>query len=251
MVQKNRKKQPVLLVIFLIAAASAGIFLFLREKRGSGAEKIVPAAPAASKPVSLPENDVREQPEIENAGNNIQKQSETPLAVEIENKKDDGNANNDAASGPEITSRLVGWGFQAASGRKIDAIIVHTTYNAVGGDPFSLDKILDIYKSYGVSPHYIIDRSGKIFRLTDDKNIAYHAGESLMPDGRTGVNNFSLGIEVINSKTASPTSAQYAALNELIKYLKSKYSIKYIVGHSQIAPGRKDDPWRFDWAKIK
>lgn len=149
-----------------------------------------------------------------------------------------------------ITNRLVSWGYEKASGRKIDTIIIHSTYNALGGDPFSLKKILNIYKSYGVSPHHIIDRGGKTYRLVADENVAYHAGESRMPDGRTGVNNFSIGIEIINNKTDKFTSEQYSSLNDLLRYLRSKYPIKYVLGHNQIAPGRKTDPWNFDPALI-
>jgi hypothetical protein len=149
-----------------------------------------------------------------------------------------------------IVDRLVSWGYEKSSGRKIDTVIIHSTYNALGGDQFSLAKILDIYKAYSVSPHYIIDRGGKIYRLVADENIAYHAGESKMPDGRAGVNNFSIGIEMINNKTDSFTSAQYASLNDLLRYLHSKYEIKYVLGHNQIAPGRKDDPWNIVWSKV-
>jgi len=158
--------------------------------------------------------------------------------------------NSKEAQKINIINKFVSWGYEKAVARKIDTVIIHSTYNALGGDPFSLEKILDIYKSYGVSPHYIIDRSGKIYRLVADENIAYHAGEGKVPDGRTSVNNFSIGIEIINSKTEKPTSEQYSALSSLIKNLQSKYSIKYILGHNQIAPGRKDDPWNFDWSKV-
>ncbi|MFA6383593.1 MAG: N-acetylmuramoyl-L-alanine amidase [Parcubacteria group bacterium] len=150
-----------------------------------------------------------------------------------------------------ISNKLVSWGYEKSNGRKIDTVIIHSTYNALGGDQYSLSKILDIYKSYGVSPHYIIDRGGKIYRLVADENTAYHAGVSQVPDGRMGVNNFSIGIELINSKTEKPTSEQYTALKKLITQLKSQYSIKYTLGHNQIAPGRKDDPWNFDWGIIK
>ena len=85
----------------------------------------------------------------------------------------------------------------------------------------------------------------------EDKNIAYHAGKSETPDGRTGVNNFSIGVEIVNTQSESPNSAQYKALNNLFSHLKQKYEIKYILGHSDIAPGRKTDPWNFDWAKVK
>ncbi len=151
----------------------------------------------------------------------------------------------------KINDRLASWGYEKASGRKIDTIILHSTYNATGGDEFDLDKIIGIYKSYGVAPHYIVARDAKVYRTVEDKNIAYHAGESKMPDGRTGVNNFSIGIEIINSKTSGPTSAQYNSLKKLLSYIKGNHSIKYTLGHSDIAPGRKDDPWKFEWGKVK
>lgn len=152
----------------------------------------------------------------------------------------------------KIKDKLVSWGFSKASNRTIDTIIIHSSYNAVGSDLHDLDDIIyKEYKPYGVSPHYIISRKGEIYRLIEDKNIAYHAGESKMPDGRTGVNNFSIGIEIVNTKSESPNNTQYSALNSLLVYLKGKYNIKYVLGHSDIAPGRKDDPWNFDWNKIR
>ncbi len=128
---------------------------------------------------------------------------------------------------------------------------MHTSYNILGGDEYSAEKVIEEYRQYEVAPHYLIDRRGSIFRLVDDKNIAYHAGESRVPDGRTGVNNFSLGIEVINSEKDKFTASQYDAIDRLLKDLKKKYEIKYILGHSDIAPGRKTDPWNIDWDKVK
>jgi len=150
----------------------------------------------------------------------------------------------------KITNKLVDFGFKQAAGRSIDTIIIHSTYDAVGGDPFSVSGVIVEYKSYGVSPHYLIGRDGTIYRLVEDKNIAYHAGVAKTPDGRTNVNEFSIGIELINTKTDKVTDAQYAALNDLIDQLKGEYKIKYVLGHNQIAPGRKDDPWNFDWKKL-
>ena len=141
-------------------------------------------------------------------------------------------------------------GYQEASGRKIDTIIIHSSYNSLGGDEYSVDKIIDIYKSYGVSAHYLMDRKGQIYQLVEDKNIAYHAGVSKVPDGRTNVNEFSIGIELMNTKTDKFTDAQYKALKNLLALLKNKYNVKYVLGHNQIAPGRKDDPWNFVWDKI-
>lgn len=150
----------------------------------------------------------------------------------------------------KIKDNLVSWGFSAKKDRKIDTIILHSSYNIMGGDEYDFDKIVQEYKDYGVAPHYVIDRDGEIFRLVKDNNVAYHAGESKVPDGRSGVNNFSIGIELINSEKDKFTANQYEAINNLVGYLKGEYKIKYILGHSDIAPGRKTDPWNIIWEKI-
>lgn len=149
-----------------------------------------------------------------------------------------------------IKSHLVSWGFSKSDKRSIDTIILHSSYNAMGGEKYDFNKIIDEYKDYGVAPHYVIDRKGVIYRLVADNNVAYHAGESKIPDGRGGVNGFSLGIEIFNTQEDEFTKAQYEAVNQLIKFLKDKYPIKYVLGHDQIAPGRKTDPWNIDWDKI-
>lgn len=176
---------------------------------------------------------------ISNEGKNVQEDQET----EEKNEKPTGEVG-------KIVSRLVSWGFEKSSGRKIDTIIIHSSYDALGGDPYDIDGIIAEYKQYGVSAHYLIARSGKIYQLVENKNIAYHAGESKVPDGRTGVNAFSIGIEMVNTTSGKFTSDQYEALNSLIKTLKKQYSIKYILGHDDIAPGRKTDPWNINWDKV-
>ncbi len=149
-----------------------------------------------------------------------------------------------------IVNRLVSWGFAEMSGRKIDTIVIHSTYNALGGDPFSVEKIIGIYKSYGVSPHYLIARDGMVYRLVEEKSVAYHAGDSVMLDGRKNVNDFSIGIEIIGKDDGSPSDEQYVSLEKLIADIKSRNDINHVVGHSDIAPGRKTDPWGFKWKEI-
>jgi len=155
------------------------------------------------------------------------------------------------SSGYKIINKFVSWGFQKSSSRKIDTIIIHSTYDAIGNDPYSIDGIIAEYKQYGVSPHYLIARDGTIYHLVADQNIAYHAGASKMPDGRTNVNDFSIGIEMANTTDGKFTNDQYAALNQLIASLKKQYPIKYILGHDDIAPSRKTDPWNIDWSKVQ
>lgn len=151
-----------------------------------------------------------------------------------------------------IIDRLVNFGFSVPTkARTIDTIVLHSSYDAVGSDPYSVEGVIQEWKDVSVAPHYMIDRKGNIYRLVEDKNIAYHAGVSKMPDGRTNVNDFSIGIEILNTQKGQYTNAEYAAVNNLVAYLKSKYTIKSVVGHSDIAPGRKTDPWNFDWKKMK
>lgn len=150
----------------------------------------------------------------------------------------------------EVKTGLISWGYAAGRLAKVDTIIIHSVYNKTGGDHYSLNKILDIFKEYGVSAHYIIERDGDVHQLVAEKNTAYHAGSSKMPDGRSGVNSFSIGIELINAEDDKPTSAQYNSLDGLIDEIKGRQKIKYILGHSDIAPGRKTDPWNFSWSKV-
>jgi hypothetical protein len=155
-----------------------------------------------------------------------------------------------SASG-EIVNKLINWGFQVSDSRNIDTIIVHSSYDAAGKDPYDIEGIIAEYKQYGVSAHYLIGRDGTIYQLVAEKNIAYHAGVSKTPDGRSNVNSFSIGIEMVNTKDGKFTDAQYGALNKLIAKEKQKYKIKYVLGHDDIAPGRKTDPWNIDWNKVQ
>lgn len=148
----------------------------------------------------------------------------------------------------KIINRLAGWGYKAVDHpRRIEAIIIHSSYNALTPDSFSVTGILKEYRKYDVSPHYIIGRKGKIYRLVRDRDIAYQAGVSRLPDGITNVNAVSIGIEIVNTPHDPPTAAQYSSLASLVKCLDSRYDIKYVLGHKDIAPGRKTDPWMFDW----
>ncbi len=167
-----------------------------------------------------------------------------------ENKKAEKESVEKSEPKIKIIKNLVSWGYETSSERNIDTVIIHSSYDALGSDPYDLEGLLKEYKLYKVSPHYVINREGEIYQLVADKNIAYHAGVSQMPDGRRSINEFSLGIELMNTEKDKYTDDQYQALSELIAYLKKKYKIDYVLGHSQIAPGRKTDPWNFDYSRI-
>jgi len=108
-------------------------------------------------------------------------------------------------------------------------------------------------KDLKVSSHFVIDRTGKIYQFVSVYNRAWHAGISSFKS-QENCNDFSLGIELIGSDNTPFEDNQYDALNKLIETLCSsfpKIKKENILGHSEIAPGRKTDPGPFfDWSKI-
>ena len=102
-----------------------------------------------------------------------------------------------------------------------------------------------------VSSHFFIRRDGELIQFVSCLKCAWHAGASNWL-GRERCNDFSIGIELEGSDFEAFEAAQYTVLQELIDGLKKTYRILDIVGHSDIAPGRKTDPGpHFDWLKIK
>lgn len=148
---------------------------------------------------------------------------------------------------PEIIKRNVNFGMRKTTNRNIDVIIIHSVYNASGGDQYDVDLIIRQFAKYKVCAHYLIDRNGIIIQLVDEKNIAFHAGISKLPDGSTGINSRSIGIEIATSLSETPTENQIAAAAKLVRDIQSKHKIKYVLRHSDIAPERKTDPWNMDW----
>jgi len=79
---------------------------------------------------------------------------------------------------------------------------------------------------------------------------AWHAGVSSWK-GRERCNDFSIGIELEGCDTQPFEVAQYERLAVLIQTLRERYSIEAVVGHSDIAPGRKTDPGPyFEWDRL-
>jgi len=105
-----------------------------------------------------------------------------------------------------------------------------------------------------VSAHAVIRRDGGITQYVPFGMRAWHAGQSQY-QGRSGCNDFSIGIELEGTDTTPYTDAQYTTLAALVATLLSTYhtlSAERIAGHSDIAPGRKTDPGpAFDWARFR
>ena len=105
-----------------------------------------------------------------------------------------------------------------------------------------------------VSSHVLIGRDGTLTQYVPFDRRAWHAGKSEYC-GRSACNDFSVGIELEGTDDLPYASAQYRMLAELITALRRSYpSLRRaeVVGHSDIAPGRKTDPGpAFDWSELE
>lgn len=158
--------------------------------------------------------------------------------------------------------------------KAIDAIVIHFTSSG------NLEGTIAWFQNPAAkaSAHYVIDRDGSIVQMVKDEDRAWHAGKSSLY-GRNNVNDFSIGIELVNwgllkyidrkfycwpsdykriydvSEFGVPTkmgkeywapytAKQLKSCKELCEFLRSKYSItaERLIGHSDVSPGRKRDP---------
>lgn len=133
--------------------------------------------------------------------------------------------------------------------RPIDMIVLH--YTGMKTAQEAIDRLRD--PEAKVSAHYVLDEDGTLYNLVDESKRAWHAGVSKWR-GVDNVNHNSIGIEIVNPGHEwgyRPfTKAQYDVLIPLCQQLKARYNIpdENIIGHSDVAPGRKQDPGElFDW----
>ncbi len=137
-------------------------------------------------------------------------------------------------------------------GVKPSLIIIHYTGMETG--KAALERLCD--PTSEVSAHYFIDRRGNVLNLVPDEKRAWHAGASYWR-GETDINSHSIGIELVNKGHEFGyedfPKAQIRALMKLCQKLMKKYAIPSsgILGHSDVAPGRKFDPGeKFPWAEL-
>jgi AmpD protein len=104
-----------------------------------------------------------------------------------------------------------------------------------------------------VSAHLLISRQGEITQFVPFHQRAWHAGQSVF-QGRLNCNDFSIGIELEGTDDIAYEKIQYQQLANVIRLLQNVYPDivrERIVGHCDIAPGRKTDPGpSFDWAYL-
>lgn len=120
-------------------------------------------------------------------------------------------------------------------------------------NPDEHEYFKDIYQ-FRVSAHCLIRRDGQVVQYVPFDKRAWHAGVSSFCD-RQKCNDYSIGIEMEGTDDLPYTDSQYQQLQTITKTLLAHYpqmDSDRIVGHSDIAPGRKTDPGEsFDWQKYR
>ncbi|MFO7541230.1 MAG: 1,6-anhydro-N-acetylmuramyl-L-alanine amidase AmpD [Thiobacillus sp.] len=148
-------------------------------------------------------------------------------------------------------------------GSTIELIVIHNISLPPG--EFAGDAVIDLFtnqldwgahpyfqgiRGLKVSAHFFIRRDGSLIQFVPCTMRAWHAGASNW-QGCERCNDFSIGIELEGADDQPFTDAQYASLAPLVRGLQHAYPIKAVVGHSDIAPGRKTDPGPlFDWPRL-
>lgn len=148
------------------------------------------------------------------------------------------------AVSPNFNDRVVG--------QFVDMLVIH--YTGMRTAKAALENLCD--GETRVSAHYLIDEDGSVSRLVDEDKRAWHAGVAWWR-GALDVNSRSIGIELVNPGHefgyCDFPDVQMDALTSLIKAIRRRHKIpaRNVVGHSDVAPQRKQDPGeRFNWHKL-
>ena len=134
----------------------------------------------------------------------------------------------------------------------VSMVVLH--YTGMESAEAALQRLTD--PAAEVSAHYLIDEDGTVTRLVDESKRAWHAGKSYWR-GVTDVNSASIGIELVNPGHEFGyrpfTDAQMSSLCPLLASVVRRHHIDPVdvLGHSDIAPTRKQDPGElFDWEML-
>lgn len=139
-----------------------------------------------------------------------------------------------------------------ARGREIDTIILHYTGMKTGAE--AIERLCA--PEARVSAHYVVEEDGRIFRLVREEMRAWHAGVSSWK-GESDINARSIGVEIVNPGhewgyldfPAGQIEAVVAVLKDIFR--RRAISPARVLGHSDVAPMRKDDPGeKFPWARL-
>lgn len=131
----------------------------------------------------------------------------------------------------------------------MDILLLHYTGMKSGQD--AIDRLRD--PDAKVSAHYVVDEDGTVYQLVDEDRRAWHAGVSFWR-GAEQINDRCIGIEIVNPGHEwgyrEFPALQMAAVCDLCLSILSRHPIppRNVIGHSDVAPDRKEDPGeKFDW----
>lgn len=142
--------------------------------------------------------------------------------------------------------------FDSRDGTPVDMLLLH--YTGMRTAAAAIDRLCDAEAK--VSAHYVVDEDGAVLQLVDEDMRAWHAGVASWR-GEANINHRSIGIEIVNpghefGYRAFP-DVQIDAVVALASGILSRYPIpaRNVVGHSDVAPTRKEDPGElFPWARL-
>ena len=134
------------------------------------------------------------------------------------------------------------------NGLRPSLIVIH--YTAMASCAEARDRLCD--PAAEVSAHWLISETGQAEALVPEAVRAWHAGAGAW-GGRDDINSRSIGIELANRGNHPFPEPQMAALEVLLRGIMGRWNIlpQGVIGHSDMAPGRKGDPGRrFDWRRL-
>lgn len=133
-----------------------------------------------------------------------------------------------------------------------DMVVLHYTGMQTGA--VALERLCDAEAK--VSSHYLVEEDGGVYRLVAEERRAWHAGVAFWK-GETDINGRSIGIEIVNPGHEFGyrpfPDAQIEAVIALLADIRGRWDIEdaRIVGHSDVAPARKQDPGElFPWKRL-
>ena len=134
----------------------------------------------------------------------------------------------------------------------INMLVLH--YTGMQSGAAALDRLCDLEAR--VSSHYLVEEDGTIWRLVPESRRAFHAGVSCW-QGEKDLNYASIGVEIVNPGHEFGyrpfPEAQVAAVIAFVADIRSRWTIedRNLVGHSDVAPERKEDPGElFPWKRL-
>jgi N-acetylmuramoyl-L-alanine amidase len=137
-------------------------------------------------------------------------------------------------------------------GQAIDILLLHYTGMKTGAD--ALERLCD--PAAKVSSHYLVEEDGRIFQLVSESQRAWHAGAAQWQEA-SDINARSIGVEIVNPGHEfgyrNFSAEQMAAVKRLCLDILARHPIPAarVLGHSDVAPLRKEDPGElFDWRSL-